>query len=286
MKDAVAEFEKADQLETAYLMSESIPARYDWHYRHNLSLLGSSYQYLGRTAAADGVLHRSFELEGATPTDVDLDRKQWVMLLLAMRRPADALTAARSLVARPQPLVQALGHLLAGRAQLALKRPDDAAREGNLALGDMRAAGPAGGVLVPEYELLQGEFLLRTGQAESGRAMLRGAAAKLRDASGPDAWVMTLFSLEAIVRAASDLGEWPVVRDIAEQMRELDAEYPGTQYVLGLLAEHDGDRDAALAYYQTAESRWADADPDFSGRRDARVRISALTSANVSPRRR
>jgi hypothetical protein len=116
--------------------------------------------------------------------------------------------------------------------------------------------------------------------------MLRGVAAKLRDASGPDAWVMTLFSLEAIVRAASDLGEWPVVRDIAEQMRELDAEYPGTQYVLGLLAEHDGDRDAALAYYQTAESRWADADPDFSGRRDARVRISALTSANVSPRRR
>ena len=54
MKDAVAEFEKADQLETAYLKSESIPARYDWHYRHNLSLLGSSYQYLGRTASADG----------------------------------------------------------------------------------------------------------------------------------------------------------------------------------------------------------------------------------------
>ena len=131
----------------------------------------------------------------------------------------------------------------------------------------MRAAGPAGGVLVPEYELLQGEFLLRTGQAENGRAMLRSAAAKLRDASGPDAWVMTLFSLEAIVRTASDLGEWPVVQDFAEQMRELDAEYPGTQYVLGLLAEHDGHRDAALACYQTAVRWWADADPDFPGRR-------------------
>jgi tetratricopeptide (TPR) repeat protein len=285
MKDAIAEFEQADRLETAYLKSEAIPPRYDWHYRHNLSLLGSSYQYVGRTAAADAVLRRSFELDGATASDVDLDRKQWVMSLLAARRPVDALTAARSLVARPQPLFRALGHLLAGRAQLALNRPDDAAKEGNLGLGEMRAAGPPGGLLVPEYELLQGEFMLRTGQVDRGRAMLRSAAAKLREASGPDAWVTTLFSLEAIVRTASDLGDWPVVQDYAQQMQELDPAYPGTQYVLGLLAEHDGHRDAALAFYQTAVGGWADADPDFSGRRDLRARIAALNAATVAPRR-
>jgi hypothetical protein len=56
--------------------------------------------------------------------------------------------------------------------------------------------------------------------------------------------------------------------------------------VLGVLAEHDGHRDVALACYQTAVRLWADADPDFSGRRDARARIAALTSSNVSPRRR
>jgi tetratricopeptide (TPR) repeat protein len=285
MPDAITEFEQADRLETAYLRSEAIPPRYDWHYRHNLSLLGSSYQYVGRTAAADAVLRRSFELDGATPSDVDLDRKQWVLSLLAARRPADALTAARSLVARPQPLFRALGHLLAGRAQLALNRPDDAAKEGNLGLGEMRAAGPSGGVLVPEYELLQGEYLLRTGQVDRGRAMLRSAAAKLREASGPDAWVTTLFSLEAIVRSASDLGDWPVVQDYAQQMQELDAAYPGTQYVLGLLAEHDGHRDAALAFYQTAVGSWAGADADFSGRRDLRARIAGLNAGTVAPRR-
>src|SRR5439155_23814222 len=163
----------------------AIPPRYDWHYRHNLSLLGTSYQYAGRMASADAVLRRSFELDGASSSDFDLDRKQWVMLLLARGRPVEALAAAKLLVARPQPLLQALGHLLAGRALLALKRPNDAATEGNTALGAMRAAGPAGGVLVPEFELLQGEFLLRTGQLDSGRTMLRAAAAKLRDASGP-----------------------------------------------------------------------------------------------------
>jgi tetratricopeptide (TPR) repeat protein len=210
------------------------------------------------------------------PSDFDLERKQWVMLLLARGRPVEALAAAKSLVARPQPLFQALGHLLAGRALLALKRPADAATEGNTALGGMRAAGLAGGVLVPEFELIQGEFLLRTGQLDSGRTMLRAAAAKLRDASGPDAWVMTLFSLEAIVRTATDLGDWTLVQDLADQMREIDSAYPGTQYVLGLLAERNGNRDAALARYQEAVRGWADADPDFIGLVQARGRMVGL----------
>lgn len=286
MKDAIAEFEQADRLETAYLRSESIPPRYDWHYRHNLSLLGSSYQYLGRIASADQVLRRSFELEGVNAADVDVDRKQWVMALMAARRPSDALAAAGSLASSSQPLLRALGHLLAGRAHLALRRPQDAAREGNLALAEMRAAGASGGVLVPEYELLQGEFLLRTGQVDSGRTMLRSAAAKLREATGPDAWVTTLFSLEAIVRTASDLGAWPVVQDFSDQMREVDAAYAGTQYALAVLAEHNGRRDGALAFYQAALRGWADADPDFSGRLDAQARIARLTAGTTPPRRR
>ena len=278
MKDAIAQFEEADRLNTAYLRSESIPARYDWHYRHNLSLLGSSYQYLGRMASADAVLRRSFVLDAAAPTGVNLDRKQWVLWLLATRRPSDALPAAQSLIARRQPIEQALGHLLSGRSLLALKKPSDAAAEGNAALAAMRAAGPSGGVLVPEYELLQGEYLLRTGQAERGRVMLRSAAAKLRDASGPDAWVTTLFSFEAIARTAIDVGEWPLAEELAAHMRELDGGYPGTEYVRGLIAEHDGNHDAALADYQAAVRGWADADATFPGLLDARARISARPS--------
>jgi tetratricopeptide (TPR) repeat protein len=285
MKEAIAEFEKADQIETAYFKAEAIPPQHDWHYRHNLSLLGTSYQYAGRMAAADAVLRRSFELDDAALSAFDLDRKQWVMLLLARGRPAEAFEAAKSLVARPRPLWRALGHLLASRALLALKRPDDAAGEGNMALGDMRTAGSAGGVLVPEYEVVQGEFLLRTGQLDSGRTMLRAAAAKLHDASGPDAWVMTLFNLEAIARTAAELGDWPLVQYFGDEMRDLDSTYPGTRYVLGLLAEHDGDRSAARARYQEAVRGWADADPDFAALRDARRRMAGLDSGNPPARR-
>jgi tetratricopeptide (TPR) repeat protein len=285
MKEAIVEFEKADQIETAYLKAETIPARYDWHYRHNLSLLGTSYQYLGRVTSAGTVLRRAFELEGATPTEFDADRKLWVTLLLARGRSDEALAAAQSLIARPDPLTKALGHVLASRSLLALKRPNDAAREGNFALAEMRGAGPSGGVLVPEFELTQGELLLRTGRFESARTTLRSAAAKLREATGPDAWVTTLFSLEAIIRAASSVGEWTVMRDFAEQMRALDSTYPGTSYALGLLAEHAGDPTGASVRYQEAVTEWADADPDFPGRIDARNRLAALNSAKPSPRR-
>ncbi len=44
MKEAIDEFRRADDLGSAYLTSEKIPAEYDWHYRHNLDLLGTSYQ--------------------------------------------------------------------------------------------------------------------------------------------------------------------------------------------------------------------------------------------------
>ena len=276
MKDAIGQFERADEIETTYLKTEAIPPRYDWHYRHNLSLLGTSYQYLGRLTSAGTALRRVFELEGFTPTEFDSDRALWVILLLASGRSNDALSAAQSLVARPDSLTRALGHLLASRSLLALNRVSEAAEQGNLGLSEMRAAGPSGGVLVPDVELTQGELLLRTRQLDRARIALQSAAAKLRDATGPDAWVTTLFSLEAVIRTATDVGAWPVVEDFAEQMRVVDSTYPGTRFVLGLLAEHAGDRSTAAARYQEAVAGWADADPDFPGRIAARTKVAAL----------
>jgi hypothetical protein len=88
--------------------------------------------------------------------------------------------------------------------------------------------------------------------------------------------VTTLFSLEAVIRTANDAGAWPVVQDCADEMREVDSTYPGTRFVLGLIAEHAGDRRTALARYQEAVAGWADADADFAGRLAARARIAAL----------
>src|SRR6185436_11609894 len=143
----------------------------------------------------------------------------WPALLLAQGRPAEALAAARTLTGAATPLVRAVGYLLASGALQAQNQLPAAAEQGNLALQQMRAAGPIGGTLVPEFQLTQGEYLLRAGEAEKGQTMVLDAVQKLRAQSGPDAWAQSLFSLEAAARVARETGNWGLAGDLASQMR-------------------------------------------------------------------
>jgi tetratricopeptide (TPR) repeat protein len=274
--DALREFVKADELELAYFKSDSIPPEYDWHYRHNLNLLGMAYQYVGRMKAAGEVLRRSFELESAVPPFDDANRKEWPALLLAQGRPADALAAARTLTGAATPLVRAVGYLMASRALQAQNQLPAAAEQGNLALQQMRAAGPAGGTLVPEFQLTQGEYLLSAGESDEGRALVRDAVQKLREQSGPDVWAQTLFSLEAAARVARETGHWELADELASDMRGHDAAYAGTEYARGLVIEHEGHREAAVNAYHNAVVRWEKGDPDLPAARDAERRARAL----------
>ena len=108
---------------------------------------------------------------------------------------------------------------------------------------------------------LQGEFLLRTGQAAKGQAALRQVASDVRAAPGPDAWVQALFTLEAIARAARETGDWEFAAWTARQMFEHDPNYAGTHYALGLVAQHNGDSAAMRAEFAQARRLWSRADP-------------------------
>jgi tetratricopeptide (TPR) repeat protein len=275
--EGIREFVKADDLEIAYFKGAAVPPEYDWHYRHNLNLLGMAYQYVGQMKAAAEVLRRSFELESAVPPADDVNRKEWPALLLAQGRPADALAAARTLTGAATPLVRAVGYLLASRALQAQKQLPAAAEQGNLALQQMRAAGASGGTLVPEFQLTQAEYLLQGGETAKGRAMALDAVQKLRAQSGPDAWAQTLFSLEAAARTARELGDWELAARLAEEMRGHDPAYAGTDYALATVAEHNGDRKSASGLYASAARRWSNADPDLPALRDARRGASAAS---------
>lgn len=276
--EALREFVRADELELAYFRSDGVPPEYDWHYRHNLNLLGMAYQYGGQMQAAGEVLRRSFDLESAVPPADDVNRREWPALLLAEGRPAEALAAARTLTGAATPLVRAVGYLLASRALQAQKQLPAAAEQGNLALQQMRAAGPVGGTLVPEFQLTQGEYLLRAGEAAKGRAMVLDAVQKLRAQAGPDAWAQTLFSMEAAASVARRLAEWELAGALAEEMRKHDPAYAGTLYALAQAAEHNGDRRTAAAQYAEAVRRWQKADPDLRALRDAQSRARALAA--------
>jgi tetratricopeptide (TPR) repeat protein len=273
-QEAIAEFRRADELELAYFRTENIPPEYDWQYHHNLDLLGVSYQYAGQIRLADTVLRRSFEIPSIEFSQ-ELNESAWPVLLLFEGRTDQALSAAKALMGRADPVVQALGHLIASRIAMRQSHTDAAIEEGESALHLLRET-PDGGVLVPELELVQGEILLRKGQFERGGAMLRDGVSKLLTDPAPDRWTQTILRLEAVETLARDLGDWALAADLAKQMQQFAPGYAGTHYALAKDAEHTGNSMAARREYQAAIRGWSAADADFGMLADARDQLAAL----------
>jgi hypothetical protein len=165
---------------------------------------------------------------------------------------------------------------MAGQAALANGSLSAAADAANAALAELRRAGEMARRIAPDLEALQGAFFLRSGQRERGRMMLREAIRQMRAEPGPDAWTFALFRLETIAREARQSGDWEFARYAADQMRDHDAAYGGTQYSLGLVAEHFGEADAAAKAYTLAVAAWKRADDEFGELADARLRLAAL----------
>lgn len=269
--DAIAEFEAADRLHRDYTTREAIPLAYDWHVAHNLGLLGTSLQYVGKVSRAEAVLREAFRL----PTGLLVQayhKRDWPVFLRARGRLADAAAAAGTLIADPHPLVQATGQIELGFVMLAQNRWGEAGQASNAALKLLRTA-PGGGIAANPLLALQGEFHLRTAARDKGRATLEEAARRLRAVPGPDAWAPALFTLEGIARAARAVGDWPLAGQMARQMIEHDPAYPGGHYALALAADHDGDRALARSEFTLALEGWRGADPDFPEAAEIRRRL-------------
>jgi hypothetical protein len=260
--EAIAEFEAADRVQRAYFTRERVAPELDWHFPHNLDLLAASYQYVGQVRKAEPLLKQSFALPSSLLVQV-VNKREWPAFLLARNRPSEALEAAKVLIGHPHPVVQAIGHIEAGFVMLATKRFGDAATESNAALKALRGAADGQALAVIALEALQGEFLLRTAQREKGRQVMESAARKWRSVPGPDAWSQALFRLEAMARAARDVGDWAFAARLAQLMLEHDAAYAGTHYALALAAEHDGNAATAKREFALAVKGWAAADKDL-----------------------
>jgi len=194
-----------------------------------------------------------------------VNKREWPAFLIARHRPAEALAAAQLLLAHPSLVVQATGHIEAGFAQLAMNRPADGAASSNAALKALRSAQAGQGLAAITLEALQGEFLLRTAQREKGRQVMERAAQKWRSLPGPDAWTQSLFRIEALARAAREVGDWPMAARMAQLMLEHDPNYAGTHFALGLVSHHNSGTSATtLREFALAEKAWAGADKDLA----------------------
>jgi tetratricopeptide (TPR) repeat protein len=289
--EAIAEFRRAYDLETAYYRAESLPPDVDWHRPHNLDLLATCYQHQGRNRLAEETMREREQVHAAF-AGMEFNRKNWPGFLLSTGRAEQSLAAARELLAGRWESTWPIGHALAGEALLALGRLAEAEAElvrAQETLARLPATQTFGyvtrGSVEPHVDMLRGQVLLARGRREEAREVLQTVQRTLRSVPGPDAWTEALFRLEAIAEAARRAGDWELAAYTAEQMRDHDPAYAGTHYALGLVAEHAGDRARARTEFEEAVRLWARADTDLPALRAARARRDALAADASSTQR-
>ncbi len=259
---AATQFEAADKLQRDYFARENVSADLDWHHTHNLDLLAATYQYLGQMKKAEPLLKQSFGLPSNLLVQM-VNKREWPAFLLARNRPAEALEAAKVLIAHPNPLVQAAGQVEAGFALLAMNRVAEGAAASNAALRALKSAPGGQDLVFIGLEALQGEFRLRTAAREQGRKGMESAAQKWRSLPGPDAWSQSLFRLEAMARTARSVGDWELAGRMAQLMVEHDPAYFGSHYALALVAQNAGNLPTARREFDLALKAWATSDRDL-----------------------
>jgi tetratricopeptide (TPR) repeat protein len=237
--EAIGEFAAADALESAYFAAERVPLDYDWHYQHNLDLLATSYQYDGQMAKAESAVEDVVRHPSSLLVQ-EFNKREWPVFLLARGG-----RARRSRPRRPRRAPVAGGERdrarRGGHARLALGQFKAAADEANAALRLMRARRRAPAMVGDAAAGAAGRVLPAHRPEGQGRAMLEEAREEVRAPPGPDAWTQALFTLEAIARAAREVGDWDFAAWAARQMLEHDPNYAGSHLALALVAEHQGD---------------------------------------------
>jgi len=263
IEDAVEEFRKANDLESAYYRAEHIPAEYDWHRPHNLSLLAMCYQLLGQMKAAEQLLRESFSLP-AHGELAEFGHKQWPEFLLARGRAQEAYEQSKILVQSPSMMARFAGHTLMGRALVALNRVDDAEKELALARDALvLVTATEADRLRPYAETLRAEILLSQGKSAEGVALMKEIEEQLRASPGPDARSQALIQLDSIARRARETQEWALAEFTAREMIQQDPSYAGGYYALGSVSENQRDSVAANQEFAIAEKLWGDADKDL-----------------------
>ena len=258
--EAVAQFERAGQLEDAYYRAEKIPAQYDWHRVHNLSLLAMCYQTLGQMQAAEKALREAFAL----PVYVDVaafNRREWPEFLLTQGRPEEALAAAQDMLQSPWAMGRFAGHTIAARALLRLNRIGEARAEVTSAERELEKVPVSVVASLPDASLARAEILLSSSKTQEADTLFRQIVHDVRSVPGPDSWSQALFQIESVATIARSTGDWDLAEFAAQQMVEHDPSYAGGYYALGLVAEHRGDAAAQHEQFAHAARLWDKADP-------------------------
>lgn len=260
-EEAIQEFLKTDELEKAYYRAENIPARYDWHHAHNLTLLAMSYQSLGQMKSAEAAFRQAYSMPAYNDL-AEFNRRSWPEFLLDRGRAQESLDESQDLIKSKWALGRFAGHTVAGRALLALNRMADAKHELSLAEQESEHIPSTVLGMLPNSGALNAEILLREKDWDRANPLMNQIEEKIHMVPGPDAWCEALFEMESIARVALQVGDWDLADSTAQKMVQHDPSYAGGHYILGQVAEHQGNAGKAKQEFATADKLWSKADPD------------------------
>jgi tetratricopeptide (TPR) repeat protein len=261
-EEAIAEFLKTKELEENYYRTEKIPARYDWHHAHNLTLLAMSYQTLGQMKSAEALFHETFSSPAYTDF-LEYNRKCWPEFLLSRGRFQEALDAARELTKSEWPLPRLAGHTLAGEALLGMGSVADAKEEMTMAERETERLPPGAIAALPYPALLRADILMREKNTAEGEPLAMDVAKSIQGMPGPDAWISAQFELESMAQSARNAGDWELASFLAQQMILHNLNYAGGHFAYGLAAEHAGSSAEARQAFAAAQKLWGKADRDL-----------------------
>jgi len=282
--EAIAQFRKADALELSYYKSEKIPARYDWHRIHNLDLMAGSYEFKGQVKLAEELLREFFSLP-ANDGFFASYQGDWPRFLLSRGRYAEALSAAVEMTQGKFPLQRSMGHLLAGRALVALNRADEARQElakaekesENVPESDPEPIMPQPRrVLDGQRNILRGEIALRKGSTTEANVQLNEVMNRFQAAKGSGDGVIYLFTMLYIAQQARSADDWDLAEMAAKQMLVFDPSYAGGHYISAAVAEHKGDSATARMELTAADRHWGQADPELSEIIDVHKKLASM----------
>jgi len=263
IEEAIAEFSKANELENTYYRAENIPAEYDWHRPHNLTLLAMCHELLGQMKAAEQLLREAFALQAHSDL-AEFARKQWPEFLLARGRNQEALEQSQILLQSPSHMARFAGHTLMGRALVALNRAEEAQKELASARDELVLVPASDADRLRSYsDTLRAEMLLSEKKSAEGVALMKEIEEQLRVSPGPDAKSQALMQLDSMAGRARETQEWALAEVTAQQMIQQDPSYAGGYYALGLVAEQEGDLAVASQQFAVAERLWSEADKDL-----------------------
>ena len=231
-EEALRQLTIADRLHREYFAREGISPAEDWHFPHNLHLLGTVQQRMGAVNETDRLYKEMFDKPTYGPIAARRSRP-WLEQLVLEGRFEEAIREARTL-ADGGPVAELVGAVMEGHALLRLGQIE-AAREARGradAAYEAALAGTAPGWRRPVVARmnapiaeLDGLIALWGDDPAAGEAELLAAADAITGKRSVDGWATGMFAIERLARAAEQAQRPKLASQLRERIVKIDPEY-------------------------------------------------------------